>query len=232
MRHEVEVATAGGAIAIWDHGAFEPPAESAVEPTQELVDRTLGGDLFFIAPEDSGVFRLHVYIDEALPAELAPRQRTLGSFRLRAPSGRMEIGGFASRDRNLRFEIAAGEYFLTVLRQREFDTLSYDATMRRLVGEKEWRYRVGVDRLGALGCICFIIAGLALALPLTRDQWVLFVPVLFLPWFAYFVLTRFPRYTRIERAIAQYSRRWPDYALQLKRSDSAAEVPGGWCRGL
>lgn len=232
MTTNVEIKADSGLVGFWDKG--EPPKFPASDAHSDEPLRPLArsGKLFFISADDPVRYRIHVLAEEEPTAELLPHlDSTAGSFRLELPSGELVVSALEENSPS-RATISAtpGTYVLTVFRRAAFDSSLYRRTMQELVGAADWRFSERVTNLGAVGCLAVVLAVILLLVPQTRGYWPWIIPTFLAPSLLYHVMTRLPRYKRIEAARKEHERRLPHYVIQLKRSESAREISGGWFR--
>jgi len=232
MRADFEVRVESGAVGVWDASA--PPA--AGDPrdasfVQRLRERAKGAGLFFIDAEDPVRYKIHVAVDEEPdPAAAAWCESSGGAFRLDLPSGTLVLGDAADVGSERRVSCAPGQYLLTAYARREFDSTRHDDAMVKLAGASEWRHWWRVNKLGAFGCLALGVAVLVVVIPWTRPFWP-FATVLGLPTLLYALLTKTPRYKRVDALRERHEKGLPHFVLHLKPT-ATRELAGGWVAGL
>lgn len=230
MSTNVEIHADSGLVGIWDKAAPPPIPEKNAQSNEELRPFARGGKLFFISADDPVRYRIQVLIEEDPAADLLPHlDNSAGSFRLETPSGELTVSAIEENAyAGAVISVPPGSYVLTVFRRAAFDSSLYRRTMAQLVGASDWRYSERITNLGAIGCLTVALAVILLLIPSTRDYWPWIIPIFLAPSLLYHLMTRLPRYKRIEAARKEHEARLPHYVIRLRRSESAREISGGW----
>ena len=223
-----------GVVGVWDSASYAPPAgEPARGLVAELKRAAEGRNVFFIDAEDPVAYNVEVFVDQEVPPGVAQTcEVRAGSFGLRVPSGRLLLGSIPTSPDAAELTLPAGDYLVTPMARRHFDVQWHDPLMRQLLGESDWRYYKSVMKLGALGGLGWILFAILMAIPATRGLWPIAAPLLILPWLVYFLLIKLPRYRGVQEKQRLHESELPHFALILKKSAAATEVPGGWTPGL
>ena len=223
-----------GVIGIWDSGSYSPPAgESGRQFLTALKRAAESRDVFFIDAEDAVSYNVEVLVDQEVPPRVAHAcEVRAGSFGLRVPSGRLLLGSIPPSVEAAAMTVPPGDYMVTPMPRRHFDVEWHDPLMQELLGQSDWRYYNSVTKLGGFGCLTWVLFAILMALPPTRWLWPVAAPLLVLPWFVYFLLTKLPRYRHVEQQQHLHEAGLPHFALVLRASAAAGDVPGGWTPGL
>lgn len=231
MDTKIEIAADSGLVGCWD--AAEPPAfPERAQSDEPLHASARDGKLFFVCADDPVRYRIHVLIDEQPAPDLQPHlENSTGSFRLELPSGKLVVSALQKNSPlPVTISTSPGSYVLTVFRRAAFDSVLYRRAMEELVGAADWRYSGRITNLGAIGCLAVVLAVVLLLIPKTRAYWQWIITIFLAPSVLYHVMTRLPRYRRIEEVRKEHEARLPHYVFHLKRSESAREISGGWFR--
>jgi len=196
------------------------------------------GQLFLMHADDASVYRLDVYVDESPPDELDIYfTATSGSYLLRAPTGRLVVQLPANRDNSQSLsafkcgiEVPAGDYVVSVRDRGEVNLSAHRARVEKTVGSGDLRFYERLNCFGAVGCLTIGLgAFLALVRSVRRDYWPLLL-VFALPTLLYHLMTRLPRYRRVNDVEEEPGKFLPTYLLVLKRVASAEGLSGGCYR--
>jgi len=196
------------------------------------------GQLFLMHADDPLLYSLDVYVDESPPDELDIYFTTRsGSYLLRAPTGRIVVRLPADRDESPSpsvvrhgFEVPAGDYVLSVRDRGDVDLSAHAARTEKIVGSSALRFYERLNCFGAVGCLTIGLGGLLALVPrVRRDHWPLLL-VFALPTLLYHLMTRLPRYRRVNDVEEEAVKLLPTYLLVLKRVTSAEGLSGGCYR--
>lgn len=194
---------------------------------RELADE---GKLFLLDGEERSLFQLLVCVGEDLSDLPGHRFRRLsGSFLLPIPSGRLAVSGHAQPQSAQELSVAPGTYSVSVLGvgQGELDGAAFRAEQIKLLGERDWRFRAWVDRLGLGGLVPFVVA--LIVILVYRVSIVSLVAALIgmgslLPRL---LISRTRRYRETEGRLCEHEASFPHFVLDLRRVESAAGLVGG-----
>ena len=230
MYKRLQVDTESGLVVFRDANVAAP-SENENDARGLLRSGERDGAWFFLDADDTVHYRIDLFVDEkpsGLPGHRFEHHG--GTFLLRLPSGRLAVSGlerWATGRGGETVDIEAGAYALSVRGPGRFDGPAYAEEMRDVVGEREWRYRERVDRIGLVGCLSTVLAVALVALPVTRPLWFLPITVLAAGWIPFLVFQLLPRYRDIEQRIRSYERTLPHYAIQLRTTTAADDLVGG-----
>lgn len=225
-----QINSASGLIGVWDASLPPPMTPEGKEiDVGNLRERATSGNLFFVDAEDEVSYRVQLLVNSEPSPELDEVIEPRGTFRLQVPSGQICLGELPVKDGYERLPVEAGNYLLRPYTRRIFfDAAKHDLKMMTLVGESEWRYYRRVDKIGAIGCLFILIGLILLAIPFNRQFLLLILWVYSVPYWAYLVLSRLPRYRAVEAIRESYEKQLPHVVLVLQASATAAEIQGGW----
>ena len=202
----------------------------------ELQASARNGDLYLIDAEDPVKYRLELFPNEDLPAAIADEYVPHGgTFRLRLPSGCVQIGPIPFSISE-QVQVTPGDYLVSTFKHRELDPAVFSDRMRTLVGEADWRFHRRISNFGCVGCLAPLIGGaILLFAQFSREYWwaaLIVVAVFGSPMLLSSLLTRLPRFKRIQQTYDSYLRAFPDLVVVLKSSAAAIELSGGWVPGV
>jgi len=221
-----------GFIVIGD-AELVPHGEKDLSPA-ELRERAKRGDLFLIDAEDAVKYRMELIPNGDVPPvmanEFVPHG---GAFRLRVPSGQVQIGPFPFSS-TAQVSVTPGDYLVSTFVRCEFDAALFNERMKQIVGRADWQFHRRIENFGCAGCLSLAIGvGIVLCTPsFPRQYW--WVPVLIfgVPALLSYLMKKLPRYKRIQRQYDSYSAEFPDFVILLKPSAAAVDLPGGWVPGI
>lgn len=231
MRHRLAVAAESGLIVFRD-ATVECPFRSDHQDDQRraLRSREEEGLWFVLDAEDPISYRIDLCVGEE-PSGLPEHrfQRVGGAFLLRVQSGRLVASSSEewSDPPEAELEVPPGTYALSVLGPGDFDGKRYDAEYRSVVGDRDYRFRTIIDKLGLCGCLASIIAALTLLIPATREYWMTALVILAIGWLPFLTLQRLPRYRRIEKLISEHEASLPHYVIRLLAVEHPEGLTGG-----
>jgi len=226
------VVEAESGLLVFKDGSLECPFQSdgPDERRKTLRDGEQDGRWFYFDIDDPVTYRFDVVVGEGVPPLPEHRFQNLGgTFLLRLDGGRFSAadGNDWSGGENSEIAVMPGSYALTVLGDDQFDRHGYEDEMRGLLGDRDWKYRTRIDRLGLFGCLSTLGAAVLLLIPATRSLWWVAMAALAVGWLPFLLLQLLPRYQNIDRRIKEYEAALPHFVLKLEAITDTKGLSGG-----
>src|SRR5688572_7723053 len=160
MKARVDAGTDAAMIGAWDATRNDQPLGASDEPASVLEADAADGHVFVLNTGADGGGKIDVYVDEAIPPDVAETLRAVpGSFLVSVPSGRLMVGGgedyrsgepIQTSDRSV-VNLPAGDYELRCYTPKDTEREpGSEAGLRKRVGADEVAY---YDRINNIGCI-------------------------------------------------------------------------------
>ena len=235
-------------IGAWDQSRNDGvPAKTGYKQLKNtLHEDAQAGHLFLVHTGADGGGPIDVYVDESVPeSALKQTRRAEGEFLIRAPTGRLVVGGAEDyRSPNPRITdersivvLPAGDYRLRCHIGTEDEWVpeaTSKAELEKLLGAEDYRYWRKLENTGFLGCLTVLFFPL-LAAPMGW-KFALVVTLIFLVGWFYireaFFLKRNARYQRIDKAVNEAKKREeqtapPTFVFELTPVPPGSDLRGG-----
>jgi hypothetical protein len=230
MRLIAEAGTDGATLALWDPAALPEEFDARYrQETLELLEALQDqGRLYWTETGSDGSYLLHVYLDEPVPAALAPFLEEQVELReLQVPGGTLWFAGAeytfrvddsllrAYPHQGTRLELPSGSYQACVSRV-EYPEDYVEEQLHRSLGDASYRIREVSGRLIA-ATIFLSLTGLVTAFLSRLASWSLgLLGLAALGWVAVFALTRSRSYREAGAQAEVAEREFPDYVAELR----------------
>ena len=141
----------------------------------------------------------------------------------------LSVSGPSLHGRARELDVPPGNYSVSVLGvgQGERDGAAFRAEQITLLGEKDWRFRAWVDRMGLVGLIPFIAAFIVNFIYRVSIVSLVAVAIGLGVLLPRFWISRSRRHREIERRLHEHEASFPHFVLDLRRVESVAGLVGG-----
>jgi len=246
MKARIETGTDIAMLGAWDSCRNEKPLAKlwGKEFQQTLESDAKEGHLFVIHTGADCGGPIDILLDEEIPLEFRDQMTRLpGEFLLRAPSGKLIIGGIEDyrspkpkiTNAESELRIPPGDYEIRsyIGPEENIPVTPTKTELKRLIGEENFRYYSRIERQGCLGYLTILLfpalwpaIGWKVAAGLT------ILVVLGYFYFREVLLRKNERYQRIKKIendayLSAGAKSTPLFVFQLRKLDEIGDLKGG-----